>query len=187
MHWSFLRQTDLMTKRIALTRGMFALVDDEDFARLSAFKWRAVEGRCGCFYASRSIPTLRNGRKGQSSREMQRDVLDPDFKVSGRTKADHRNGDTLDNQRGNLRWATNVVNRLNSRIHGRNGSGYRGVHFVPKRGLYRAQLAIEGRRLCGGYHATAEAAAAAYNALALAHHGPEARLNPIPTTQTKGG
>lgn len=167
---------------ISLTRGMVALVDDEDLGWLSAFFWQAVEGRNGAFYAARAVyVSRREGGPRQFSRQMQRDVLE---RIAGAapagTKADHRNGNTLDNRRRNLRWATDSISNINRGLFRSNQSGYRGVTLDKRKGLYQARLKVNGQTYLGGWHRTAEAAALAYNRLALEHHREHARLNAVP-------
>lgn len=169
-----------MAREIALTRGMVAIVDDEDFERLSAFNWQAVEGRRGAFYASRCVAAWEG--LGVRVRQMQRDVLDPEGRVPRTLIADHRDGNTLDCRKHNLRWATFEQSNRNRRVHLNNQSGFRGVFKDTQTGRWRAQIRAEGRRISGGRHETPEAAAAAYNALALKHHGADAQLNIIGNT-----
>ncbi|MFL5287944.1 MAG: HNH endonuclease [Rhodopila sp.] len=168
-------------REIKLTNGMVAVVDDEDYERLAAFRWSATEGRRGDFYAVRMATVVGvDGSRKSVCRQMQRDVLDLEMKMPGSIMADHRNHDTLDNRRSNLRWLTANESALNRRLYLNNRSGYRGVHFCQANGKYRAQIGVRRRRFTTGYFATAELAAAAYNRLALQHHGKHARLNVIP-------
>lgn len=170
-----------MVKRIPLTRSLFALVDDEDFDWLSRFRWSAVEGRCGAFYASRSVYVpRREGGPRQYGRDMQRDVMERAVGAAPPGhKADHRNGDTLDNRRQNLRWASNTASNINRRLFRNNTTGYRGVTFDKQKQRYKARLKIGGEVKVGKPRRTAEEAAHDYNELALRHHGPEAHLNVI--------
>lgn len=61
-----------------------------------------------------------------------------------------------------------------------NTSGYRGVSFDRRSGYWVAYLSVRKKRYPGGYHVTAEAAAAAYNRLARRLLGKRARLNRLP-------
>jgi hypothetical protein len=99
-------------------------------------------------------------------------------------RVDHWNGDTLDNQRHNLRKATNSQNIMNSQIRSDNKSGFKGVHFDRQLGRYRALLRANGRRFEGGLFDNPIDAAISYNRLAIDHHGEFARLNIIPQKDT---
>lgn len=96
-------------KTIPLTQGFVTLVDDTDYGQVSAFKWRAlVDRRRNKVYAVRKTHGPHRSRK---SLYMHREILgvtDPQVKV------DHRNGDSLDNRRANLRKCVNGENNANS-------------------------------------------------------------------------
>lgn len=88
---------------------------------------------------------------------LHRDLLRP-----GPFKVDHRNGDRLDNQRRNLRIATNSQNAVNSRLR-KNKSGHRGVYAVSRPpGYFKASIRANGRFIGLGYFSTREQAATAY-------------------------
>ena len=104
-------------KRIPLTQGKFALVDDEDFEALSQFKWRAKhcpDGRrpekSSKWYACRTEIRKRGPKAGKKKEVyMHRFLMDaPRGKV-----VDHLNGDGLDNRRANLRICTQKENLAN--------------------------------------------------------------------------
>lgn len=89
---------------------------------------------------------------------------------------DHINGNTLDNRRANLRIATNQQNSCNHKARG-------DVPFsgVTRRGsVFAAAIWPSGSHInLGTNHATAEQAAALYNAAATLLYGRFARLNPV--------
>jgi HNH endonuclease len=137
-------------KRIPLTQGKYALVDDEDLQRLSQFKWHANGRKGGKLYAL-NLHT-----------KMHRFILNAPKGVF----VDHRNGDTLDNRRCNLRFATWGENSRN-RVF-RNRSGYRGVVQVKKmRKKWRADIRHNGRIITIGYFYRALDAAIAYDMCVL--------------------
>jgi len=139
---------------------------------LSAFKWYPWEGRHGAIYASRT----ENGRNFH----MQRDILDPDRAIPRTMKADHRDGDTLNNQRSNLRWSTNSQSNANRRLFKNNTSGFRGVSWEKRKSRWVARIKHNSKgREIGLFH-TREEAAAAYNRVARELHGEFAVLNIIP-------
>jgi hypothetical protein len=91
---------------------------------------------------------------------------------------DHRDGDTLNNRRGNLRLVTPAQNAANSAARG-GRSRHRGV-FMTKSGKWAAQIAKSGVHLHLGTFADEDSAAAAYDAAARDVHGEYARLNEGP-------
>lgn len=160
-----------MTKEIPLTNGHAALVDDADYERLSAFRWSAYVAHTGAVYARTSTGGVR---------EMQRVVLDPDWLVPGTYLVDHRDGNTLNNQQDNLRFVTYRVSNLNRRLRANSKSGYRGVHYCNTDRAWIASIRVNSRVIRSKRHATAEAAALAYNDMAILLNGPEAKLNEVP-------
>lgn len=159
-------------KQIPLTKGLFALVDDEDFEWLSASKWHAHKdiNTQNDHYAMRKHP------EKNSTQSMHRIILgltDPKISV------DHINGNRLDNQRHNLRICSHAENMRNQKINSKNTSGFKGVSFRNDSGLWRARISLNGKRIVIGYFKTAEEAAQAYNIKAKELHEEFARLNPV--------
>jgi hypothetical protein len=91
---------------------------------------------------------------------------------------DHRNRDTLDNRRNNLRLATYSQNGCNSKIDKtKTTSKFRGVRFIKKTGKWAANIRINGKKTWLGSFKTEIDAAKAYDAAAREYHGEFARLN----------
>lgn len=88
---------------------------------------------------------------------------------------DHIDGDRLNNRIGNLREATNSENNRNRGIGESNTSGFKGATWVSRRKAFQAQIYVDRRNIFLGYHATAEAAHAAYCEAAKKLHGEFAR------------
>lgn len=150
-------------KRIPLTQGRFALVDDADVNLLSRYKWTYNNG-----YA------MRKGRGGVWI-GMHRVIAQagPDQHV------DHRNGDTLDNRRHNLRICTVRQNVCNTPP--RPGtSRYKGVYAHKRSGRWVAAITHGGKKQHLGYFDTQEEAARAYDQAAARLFGEYAWLNFAP-------
>ena len=83
-------------------KGKFAKVDNEDFELVSGMNWH-LQVTHGTEYAM--------GHVGRRSMQMGRFILGDRHGFM----ADHANGDGLDNQRNNLRWATHSENQRNQK------------------------------------------------------------------------
>jgi hypothetical protein len=156
-----------MTKRIPLTQGLFATVDDEDFVYLMQWRWYANKYG-NTFYAVRT--TKLPFRK---TILMHRVIMN----TPNGMDVDHINGDGLHNVRANLRNCTTTQNLQNTRKRSDNTSGYRGVHWYKARGKWQAYIHVNGERIHLGYFSTAEQAAHAHDEAAKQHHGEFANLN----------
>lgn len=158
-----------MTVEIPLSRGLIALVDDEDAASVGKYRWAATKGR-RTWYARRAIKRP----DGRWSTELMHTLL------SGWRYVDHRNGNGLDNRRANLRSATNQQNHRNRRKI-ISTSRFKGVSWHSQNGRWCAQLTVDRRRYWLGYHGEEGAAARAYDEAAREQFGEFAALNfPLP-------
>jgi hypothetical protein len=152
-------ERDLM-KEISLTRGLVALVDDEDFEALSKYKWFCVNG-----YAARKVKTV-NGRRNFL---MHRAILGLEYK--GGEEVDHRNGNKADNRKENLRVCTRSQNMKNYSRPCNNSSGCKGVSLHKLTGKWQAYITCDTKRKHLGLHETIEEARAAYANASLLFHG----------------
>ena len=125
-------------KRIALTQGKFALVDDEDFERLNQVKWHARRD-CKTFYAVRRLPTI-NGKQRHS--RMHHEIIGRPPKGLG---TDYRDGNGINNQRKNLRFVTSRQNNQNIN-NMKKSSRYPGVYWDKGRQKWRSHIKINGVR-----------------------------------------
>jgi len=157
-------------RKIPLTQGQYAIVDPDDYPRLAKYKWRIcrAKGKNIC-YAERSI-RLPNGKYSRIL--MHRQLIDvPEGYV-----IDHINYSGLDNRRANLRLATVAQNAWNSKKRNPR-SGYKGVWFARDKGLWRAAIVCNRRRIHLGYFRDKREAAKAYDTAARLHFGEYAVLN----------
>lgn len=150
-------------REIPLTRGMVALVDDQDYERISAHKWSAATAG----YAIRGVGSHKNSR----CIYMHREILG----VSADEHVDHVDGNPLDNRRSNLRVCAHAQNMANRhRNSNKTSSAFKGVFpSGSKRSPWRASV----RNTHLGHFTSEIEAARAYDVAALALFGEFARLN----------
>jgi hypothetical protein len=156
-------------KEIQLTQGKVALVDDADFEFLSQWKWCAQRSD-NLYYASRKI-SLDNGKT--KTFRMHREIMRPPDNLL----VDHKNGNTLDNRRENLRICTNQENCMNSSLPIDNKSGFKGVHL--DRSKWRSRIVFNGKPIHLGMFDNPRDAGMAYNKAAIKYFGDFAKLNKI--------
>jgi hypothetical protein len=152
-------------RELQISRGLVALVDDEDYDRArSAGSWTAVPHGYTT-YAQRQARRAGGTRVTQKLHSF----------ITGWPYADHRNGDGLDNQRSNLRPATHGQNMGNKRRYSNNTSGFKGVSWHAQSQRWRVVIGGHGMHRSLGLFATPEEAARAYDAAAIEVFGEFAR------------
>jgi hypothetical protein len=157
-------------KKIELSQGKFALVDDENFEWLNRWNW--VYGCRG--YAVRTIHIKsREGKRKTIMVWMHREVA----KTPQGFQTDHINGDRLDNRSENLRIVTSQRNKWNSSMPFNNTSGYKGVS--KRNNKWEASIHLNDKKFHLGYFSTKEEAANAYNEVAKQNFGDYSKLNQI--------
>lgn len=152
-----------MTKRIELSKGKHAIVDDADYEWLSHHKWHCTAKG----YAARHTYA---GNGQQKTLYMARAILNSPAHMD----VDHINGNRLDNRRCNLRVCTRAQNSRNRRKW-RPTAKFKGVYEVGSR--YRAVICLNGKNVHLGYFGNEPEAAHAYDVAAIRLHGEFAKLN----------
>jgi hypothetical protein len=146
-------------RRIPLTRGQFALVDDADYDWLSQWKWHAVWDRdLKSYYAARHA-TLPDGRS--TSVRMHRQILGLEY--GDKRQGDHINHDTLDQRRCNLRIVTACENHWNRKAA-------KGYYYNKESGKYMARIMAAGDHKFLGFFDTPTEARAAYLTAKAQYH-----------------
>jgi hypothetical protein len=160
----FLFGRERAMRQITLTHGKVTLVDDEDYDRLMQYNWFAYK------HPDRR-PWYAMANAGKTVL-MHRVILDPEPHLL----VDHRDFDGLNNQRYNLRVATEQQSTAHR--HMPTSRPYRGVY--KHRSIWKARIGHSRKLLYIGSFPTACEAALAYDAMALKLYGEFAVLN-LPT------
>ena len=137
-------------KKIKLTQGKYALVDDKDFDLVKKFKWHLS-------WTGYAVRTINHDKKlfmHQLILGTKKDFVN-----------DHINRNRLDNRRKNLRLVTRSVNVYNSKSR-HNKSGYKGVVLLPH-GKWMSQVA---HKYLGVFN-NPETAAKVYKHAAVKYYG----------------
>ena len=159
-------------RRIPLSRGKYAIVDPDDYYKLSEHKWSVSTGPYNNFYAVRKEPN-RNGKKGKTIRMHRLVANTPDGLL-----CDHINGDSLDNRKANLRSATHLQNSWNARKSPQScSSKYKGVMFRKGPQKWAAMICVAGEKIFLGSFKDEIEAAKVYDKAAKKYFGEFAKLN----------
>jgi len=146
-------------KKIMLTQGRFAIIDDEDYELINRHKWQFMKTGYAAMDSGKILMHRLIMGAGQDD------------------EIDHINRNRLDNRRGNLRFCTHAQNMQNAIIKSDNTSGYKGVSFDKARKKWEAYININGNKKHIGRFTTSKEAAQAYDCEACKLFGEYARLN----------
>lgn len=158
-------------KKIPLTQGQFAMIDNEDFDLVNRYKWTA--NKIGnTFYAITGA--WDRELKKQTPIRMHRLVM----KVyDSSIFIDHIDHNGLNNCKYNLREATRLQNQLNSPPRKNKNSKYKGVYWCKCARAWRVKIRHNQKnKMCGTFHNEVEAAIK-YNEVAFKMYGEFAYLN----------
>jgi|GEM_PF-36144 len=158
------RRIKLMTTDDIDKKYRYALVDPDDYRKLSEYPWQYVRNKSGNYYGARI--------EGGKIVYMHRQIMNaPAGKI-----IDHKDRNGLNNTKSNLRLATIAENNRNrKRLKG--ASKYRGVSRIKNRNKWRASITYNYRRIHLGHFDNEEDAARAYDAAAQIYHKEFAVLN----------
>lgn len=151
-------------KKIKLTQGKVALVDNEDYEFLNQYNWKAKKTRTDIYYADTNIGQ-ENGK--QTSLLIHRLILQKELEKNPKLEVDHINHNGLDNQKHNLRLVTRSQNQMNNRHRKNNSSEYRGVSFHKKSNKWQARICLNKTKIHLGLYDNEIDAADAYNKAAI--------------------
>lgn len=149
-------------KKIPLTQGYFALVDNEEESMLKRHKW-CVSVKATGVYAVRRVTV---SPKKHRMVYMHRLLIG--LKYGDKKQADHINGDTLDNRKCNLRVCNHRQNQQNSKSARHSSSKYKGVTWSKNNQKWLARICICGKSIHLGSFSSEKDAAHMYDRVALA-------------------
>lgn len=151
----------------------YAMVDDDMFETLNKHNWyyqRVLGNNVEYGGYPKTTINLENGKR--KSVTMHRMVMG----AKSGENVDHKDRNTLNNQKSNLRLCTLSENGRNQLS--RNGaSGYKGVHRDRKH--WKCSFRLNYKMICLGYFKTPIEAAICYNENIRKYHGEFAVLNEI--------
>lgn len=161
-------------RKIALTKGQWAIVSEEDYDYLIQFNWCAFQSPKvkNAYYAKRDVVEGHGDKKIKRSILMHRLIYERAFeKLPNGFHADHRNRQPLDNRISNLRKATNQENCFNTGKHSNNTSGYKGVYWHRRKNCWFGKITKDRKQYMLGYFVDPKEAHDAYKRAALQLHG----------------
>ncbi len=139
---------------------MIALVDDDDFDFLSQMRWH-------CDSKGYARHTVRFSKTESITLRMHRVIM----KAGKGIEVDHIDGNKLNNQRSNLRLATDCENKRNQKIYRNNTSGLKGVSWHKAHKKWTVQIGMNGRKVWLGQFDNREDAEKCYSDSAIKLHG----------------
>jgi hypothetical protein len=159
-------------RRIRMAQPRYAIVDPEDYDRLSKYEWEARRMRNSPFYAARQ--DLNRSTKKYKVIFMHREIIE----IADGLFTDHINHNTFDNRKANLRPATQTQNNRNRRkFSGPSKSKYKGVYWKKHIKKWVAQIGVDKKVIHLGCFEKEKDAARAYDQAAKKYHGEFASLN----------
>lgn len=147
---------------VPLSQGKYALVDEEDYDRVSQYNWCLLKKN----YATAIVEGIRT--------KMHRYILKL---VNPKIYVDHKNHNGLDNRKCNLREATPQQNSANCKPVKSASSKYKGVHWSKVKSKWVSNIQQKDKKKYLGEFKTEEDAARAYDAKAKELYGEFAYLN----------
>jgi hypothetical protein len=166
-------------KTIRLKCGLKTIVDDRDYEWASKMRWFGMRTESGGIYVTGALSRV---NRIQRHVLLHRMIMEAPKGV----ECDHKNGNSLDNRRSNLRLVTpSQNNRGFKRKSAGKSSRYRGVCWYGARGKWIAGIGVfiaHGRtkRVHLGYFLREVDAARAYNRSAIRFGFAREALNQIP-------
>jgi hypothetical protein len=156
--------------RLPLSKGLFSLIDREDYFRVGLWSWSAFRPVGARTWYAQSF--CDHGDKKKRLVSLHQYVLS----LTG-NEVDHINGEGLDNRKSNLRVCSHQQNIWNSQPRDGGTSAFKGVSWRADRSKWRAYIVINAKQRFLGLFADEIEAAKAYDRAAKELFGVFARVN----------
>jgi hypothetical protein len=139
-----------MTKEINLTNDRVALVSDEDYSILNRWLWCSPNAKVP--YAVRAVrdSETRKQRLIYMHKFVALELMN--LRQNTNQVIDHKDRNSLNNQRDNLIVASVGQNSFNRKTNTNNSSGVRGVGYVRKTNRWHAFIYYHNERINLGYY-----------------------------------
>jgi len=116
-------------------------IDDADYDMVSQYRW--AYRKCGTG-GHHYIYRMGGGKEIPLHRIL--------LSVRSGYMVDHRDGNTCNNKRANLRECTKITNARNAKRASNNTSGYKGVSWNKGKNKWKAYINYGGRQIFLGYY-----------------------------------
>lgn len=155
------------TASVDLGRGFFAIIDADDIDKVSNYRWHVHQ------FSKNGVPLYASTSFKLAKSTMMHHLICP---VRPGYEVDHKDRNTLNNRRVNLREASDSNNSSN-KVFKPGKSGYVGVRLCKKTQRWEARILFQGERHYLGSFVTAEEAAVARDEACRRFRGEFAVLN----------
>lgn len=143
------------------TQDTHFIVDNEDYEKVSKFKWRLGINKYGYISIARTAKKSEKDAGSPHKIYLSRFVLGIHLRYSlPNEEVDHINRNTLDNRKSNLRICNRRVNQRNKANNTRVGFGLWGATFnkIHKYKNWQANFHLKGKTyMCGRFNTEIEA------------------------------
>jgi hypothetical protein len=161
---------------IELTQGKVALIDDEDWPRVSKLKWCvAISSRTTYAVSRTRKQTNQKEKHYKQSLSLHRFIMN--LPIGDKRQVDHINHNTLDCRKQNLRICAARQNSYNHKLSKTNTSGFKGVYFNKKYKKWEARIRLPDKKAYLGRYNSPLDAAHAYDSAAELYYGEFAMTN----------
>jgi len=156
-------------KLISLTKGKFAIVDDQDYDFLAQWNWHThADG-----YACRNEKILECKNRKRKLVMMHRIIT----KAPSDKEVDHIDMNGFNNTRSNLRISSKSQNGMNRKPRKNKTSKYKGVSWHIHHDKWQARISCRKKLIHLGFYKKEKDAAIAYDTASLKFHGKFSRTN----------